>query len=528
MLRFFPFISCLLFIHFQGVNAQNSVNWATDVAPILYSHCAKCHRDNGLGHFSLLQYSDAYSNRFRVQSAVESKSMPPWMPDPSYRRYAHENRLTDAEIATIVQWVNAGAPSGDLSAAPPVPVFSNQSEIGMPDLVLRTPVFTVKATNDEYRCFVIPNQLTKTAYLRGLEALPGNHEIVHHILIYEDVSGQARQLDQQTTEPGYVSFGGPGFSNPRLVGAWVPGARTYLSPVNMGIKLTPGADLVVQMHYPKGSRNKTDQTILNLFFTPSTQNIREISLAPLINHTALSLENGPLSIPANTVKTYHAKFRVPAAGSLLSAAPHMHLIGRKMTCFAVTPQKDTIPIIRINDWNFHWQGSYVFQKIQKIPALSMVHAYAEYDNTLDNPFQPSNPPQLVQQGEATTDEMLLVYFAYMSYQNGDENIILDSTLLQSVPVTQPSGHPTITSLSAWPNPTTEETTIEYELTETTDVVLTLTDVAGRIVQTLADRTQMRPGIYRENAVLHNLPPGTYVAELRTREGGRKTIRLFKQ
>jgi hypothetical protein len=292
------------------------------------------------------------------------------MPDPSYRRYAHENRLTDAQIATIDAWVNAGAPAGDHSAAPPVPVFSNQSEVGVPDLVLRTPMFTVKATEDEYRCFVIPNQLTAAAYLRGLEALPGNHEIVHHILIYEDASGRARQLDQQTTEPGYVRFGGIGVNNARLVGAWAPGSHTQLTPPNMGIKLNPGADLVVQMHYPKGSHNKTDQTVLNLFFTPTVQNVREIGLAPLINHTPFSLENGPLSIPPNSIKTYHATFQVPAAGSVLSVAPHMHLIGRKMTCFAVTPQKDTIPLIRINDWNFHWQGATFFKKCRLFRLLA--------------------------------------------------------------------------------------------------------------------------------------------------------------
>jgi len=521
-----PFLP--IFLVFSGISAQSSVNWATDVAPILYDNCVKCHRDAGLGHFSLIGYSNAYTNRFRVQGATESKTMPPWMPDPGYRRFAHENRLTDGEISTIRSWVNAGAPPGDQSKAPSAPVFNNQSEVGMPDAVLKTPLFTVKATDDEYRCFVIPNMLTKTSYLRGLEAIPGNHEVVHHILVYEDVSGQARLIDQQTAEPGYVSFGGPGVSNPKLVGAWVPGSRTNLMPPNMGIKLTPGADLIVQMHYPKGSTNKSDQTTLNLFFTPTNQGIREVSLAPLINHTAFSLENGPLNIPANTVKKYHAKFRVPGTASLLTVAPHMHLIGRNIVCYAITPQLDTIKLIRINDWDFNWQGSYVFQKVQKIPANSIVHAYAEYDNTLNNPFQPSNPPKLVTQGEATTDEMLLIYFAYMAYQAGDENIVLDSTLLTSTAIFQVPKNQQVTALSVFPNPVATTAFIEYELAENTHVQVSLMDVFGRMIQAFAEKRDLLPGIYRETVDLAPLPPGVYMVEIRTAEGEQRTVRVMKE
>lgn len=324
--------------------AYAQLNWATDIAPILYENCAKCHRDGGLGHFSLVGYNNAFSNRFEIQDATTAKRMPPWKPDPSYRRYAHENRLDDSEIQRISDWVDAGAVAGDLSQAPADPVFSDESEVGIPDRVLLTPFYTVTATDDEYRCFVIPNGLNQVAYLRGLEAIPGNHEVVHHILVYEDTTGQGKILDAQTpNEPGYVNFGGPGVDGARLVGAWVPGAQTTLVPPFMGVKLTPGHDLIVQMHYPKGVTGMSDQTRINLFFTPGTQGIREIRLAPILNHTPLSLENGPLNIPANTVKDYHAKFTVFQNASVISVAPHMHLIGRNIVCFGVTPQNDTIP-----------------------------------------------------------------------------------------------------------------------------------------------------------------------------------------
>jgi hypothetical protein len=510
------FLLATCFVAFAwAANAQ--INWATDIAPILYENCAKCHRSGGLGHFSLVGYQSAFTNRFQIQDATTSKRMPPWKPDPAYRRYAHENRLDDSEIQRISDWVDAGAPAGDLAQAPADPVFSEDSEVGTPDQVVLTPFYTVTATDDEYRCFVIPNGLNQTAYLRGLEAIPGNHEVVHHILVYEDVSGEAKNLDAQTPEAGYVNFGGPGVSGARLVGAWVPGSQTTLTPPFMGVKLSPGADLIVQMHYPKGVTGMSDQTRINMFFTPTNQGIREIKLSPILNHSPLSLENGPLNIPANTVKDYHAKFTLLQNTSVLSVAPHMHLIGRSIVCFGVTLQNDTIPLIRINDWDFHWQGGYFMQKLQKLPAGTKLHAYATYDNTLDNPHQPSDPPQLVTQGESTTDEMMLVYFAYLAYEPGDENIVLDSTLLSTGLPFMPDDA-SLHALKIFPNPATELVSIEFELSEKADYCVSIADQHGRIVQALAEKSEAMPGIYREALTVKDLPTGTYFVEVHTKQG----------
>ncbi len=508
-----------------AANAQ-TVNWAKDIAPILYDHCVKCHRDGGIGGFSLIGYGNAFSNRYSIQYYTEIRKMPPWKPDPAYRRYTHENRLTDAEIQTIKQWVDADGPPGDMSQAPAPPVFSGSSNVGTPDHILTTPLYTVTATDDEYRCFVIPNGLNQVEYLRGLEAIPGNHEVVHHILIYEDTTGQAKILDNQTPEPGYVNFGGPGVNGARLVGAWVPGSQTTLVPPFMGVKLTPGADLIVQMHYPKGVTGLSDMTTLNFFFTPSNQGIREIQLAPLINHTIFSLENYPLNIPANTVKTYHAKFKTPLNGSVVSVAPHMHLIGRSMVCFAVTPQNDTIPLIRINDWDFHWQGSYFFQKVQKVPAQSILHAYATYDNTVNNPFQPNDPPKLVVQGEATTDEMMLVYFAYLAYQPGDENIVLDSTLLTTSASYLP-GAAGVAAIDVFPNPANDEVSFEYEITKASDIQTIISDLNGRTLKTLVEKRDLEPGIYRESTDLGELPSGLYFVRIQSSDGAVKSAKFVK-
>ena len=106
----------------------------------------------------------------------------------------------------------------------------------------------------------------------------------------------------------------------------------------------------------------------------------------------------------------------------------MHLLGKEMQCFAVTPTSDTINLIRINKWEFEWQGAYLFKKFLKIPAGSMIYANGSYDNTASI----SNPnPVLVQSGLNTDDEMFIFIFQYTDYQNGDENIMIDNSVLTS-------------------------------------------------------------------------------------------------
>lgn len=513
----------LFLLALSGLSAQ-SINWATDIAPLLYDHCVKCHRDGGIAGFSLIGYDNAVNYKEAIADATAAKRMPPWKADPDYRRFAHENTLSDAEIQRIQDWVTAGGPQGDLAAAPPDPVFASGSEIGMPDHILQTPFYTITSPVDEYRCFVVPNGLAQTAFLRGMEVIPSDHQAIHHVLVFEDTTGQAKLNDLATPEPGYAQFGGIGVQGARLVGAWVPGSRNTLLPPFMGMKLNPGADLVLQIHYPGNAQGLTANATVNLFFTPTNQGIREVSIAPFINHFPPSLSDYPLSIPPNQVKTYHAQFTVPTNASLIGIGPHMHLIGQSIECFARTLQGDTIPLIRIPDWDFHWQGSYLFQQVQKMPIGAKVHAYATYDNTLNNDQNPSNPPQWVYQGEATTDEMMLVYFTYMLYQPGDENIVLDSTLLSSGAA---APDPRLGALRVSPNPASERIQVQFDLLEAADFQASILDLNGRVLKIFALQSDAAPGAQQLEAMIGDLLPGHYLVQIQVAGGTPRVARFVK-
>jgi hypothetical protein len=145
---------------------------------------------------------------------------------------------------------------------------------------------------------------------------------------------------------------------------------------------------------------------------------------------------------------------------------------------------------------------------------SKLHAYAVYDNTINNPFQPSNPPKLVTQGEATTDEMMLVYFAFLAYQPGDENIVLDSTLLSSGLMEIERSKP----LTIFPNPVKEQLQISFETTETANYRARIADAQGRIVKFFAEKLDVAPGSHQEKFEVSDLAPGMYFMEVQSNKG----------
>jgi Secretion system C-terminal sorting domain/Copper type II ascorbate-dependent monooxygenase, N-terminal domain/Copper type II ascorbate-dependent monooxygenase, C-terminal domain len=511
-----------LFITLIATQVSAQIDWSTRVANIIYSNCSSCHNPNGIAPFSLMSYTDATDNASDILDAVQDHSMPPWPPDPSYNRLAHERVLTDQEIADIADWVNNGTLLGDTALEPDPPVFSSTGEISSPDLVLSAPVYTVNTTDDLYRCFVIPTGLSTQQYINGLEAIPGDRSIVHHILVYSDTSATPVQLDAADPDPGYTNFGGTGSNTSQLIGIWVPGQSAYFTPTGMGIKLLPNANVILQVHYPGGISNRVDSTKINLKLSSNLQ--REIAIDAPLNH--YFLDNGPLILPPNQTRTFNAHYDLAYDISTLAVGPHMHLLGRSVRAYAVTPLNDTIPFIDIPEWDFHWQGLYSFPRVLKVPAGSTLYSSAFYDNTTANPENPNDPPAWVFLGEGTADEMMLIYFSYTLYFPGDENIIIDSTVTTGI--NQPITSSVISTCQLYdpaPNPAVDKITIQYFIPSLSKHQLELFDVTGKLCKVL--RTSTEQGLITLQFDIGDLPSGNYILKLSS-DGIQRTKKIIRQ
>lgn len=464
----------LVFLGFAVASAAQIPTFSKDIAQLIYDNCASCHHEGGLAPFPLITYSDVSVQGINIQHAVNEKHMPPWPPDSDYQTYSHDRSLEDDEIQKINDWVNAGMPLGDIDSIPAPPTFNQGSFLGTPDLKLTIPVYTSKASavSDDYVCFSIPTGLVGDRFLKAIEVVPGNPAIVHHVLVFKDDFGT-----YATDTAGFCT--GP---TTGLIAGYAPGELPMVYPnggtVKMGSKIKAGSNIILAMHYPNGSAGQVDSTSVHLFFyDQATTGIREVTAQGVLQDFSFCIDSGAVQTVSNSFP--------PGAGgtnidySLLSVFPHAHLLGKEYKIYATTPTNDTIPIIHIPQWDFHWQGFYLFKNIIKLPQGSHLRGWASYDNTDNNPNNPNFPPQEICAGFNTTDEMFLVYFQFLSYQNGDENIDLEAFTnftTNTTPIQEPQ-----TYWQAYPNPFNQNITVDYELRQSAEVEFSVYNMQGQLL-----------------------------------------------
>ena len=407
-----------LFLTFPFFLYSQNPNYSENIAPIIYNKCLQCHHSNGISPISLETYASTVANAGMIQHVTSTGEMPPWPPDTNYRRFAYENILTLDEINDITDWIANGVPLGDTNLLPPFPILNGNSNLGTPDLILQIPTYTSTANlnSDDYVCFSIPTNLFQNRKIRAIEVLPGNVQIVHHVLVSIDPFPNSSVVTTSNC------MGAQG----KMIYSYAPGSLPLVYPDTInnsfGVELPANSSISLSMHYPEGSLGEIDSTKVNFYFYPQNTSIREISNDFLINEGLFGV---PFILPPYQITEVMGSFGPTTQDfSLMSVFPHMHLLGKEIEFYAVAPSNDTINLIRINNWDFEWQGAYFFKKFLKIPAGSMIYAEASYDNTVSL----SNPnPITVQSGFNTQDEMLVGAFQYLPYQPGDEYISIENT-----------------------------------------------------------------------------------------------------
>jgi Copper type II ascorbate-dependent monooxygenase, C-terminal domain len=401
-------VAFVLSLFSSPIQAQAPVTFDKEVVRIFQQHCQTCHRPGNIAPFSLLTYDEARRHAFEIREAVESGVMPPWKP-VNHGVFQNERLLSDAEIQTISKWVEDGVLEGNPADLPPSVNFPETWTAGTPDLALQPdrPYQLVASDRDMYRCFTIPMNYPTEMFVRGYEVLPGNRSVVHHVILFTDSSGASVALDEADPEPGYTCFGGAGFFNGLGgFGGWAPGSPPHMYPDGTGVSIPAGARLVIQVHYslselPKDSGPiEPDLTRIGLFL--SSTPVQKIMILPIIN-TWFNIPAGQSNYPVIAIMP------VPTTLDVYSIAPHMHLLGTRVTVDAWLPFFQRRQMIRIDDWDFHWQGIYNYKKPVRLPAGTILVMTAYYDNSRDNPDNPSDPPVSVRFGEQTKDEMCITF-----------------------------------------------------------------------------------------------------------------------
>ncbi len=429
----------------------SEITWSQHIAPIIYQNCSPCHRPGQSGPFNLLSYADAVKKAKQLKFVTKTKYMPPWPADANYSHFVGERGLSDEQIKQIGDWVDANMPRGDSSKEISAPVFKNNSFFGKPDLVIKAqkPVVIKGNGTDAFLIMKFPYQMDRDTIADIIEFVPDQRKLVHHVNghlisydekrqfnymsgenIHSDTKAQLMDVYKNMHIP-YTDKLQPNFPMLTLNTVYyLPGyiPPSYPSEIG-GYRLKKnGAFLLNNIHYGPSNKDLLDSSYVNVFFKkdPIKRPIKETQLGTF----GVSKIEPEFIIPPNEVKTFHTQAKIEKAISMLSINPHMHLIGKTFWAFALKPNGDTIPLIKIHKWDFKWQYYYTFKHPIKLDAGTTVHVYGTFDNTKENPLNPYSPPQTITQGNGvesmrTTEEMFQFIFTFVPYKEGDEKIDLE-------------------------------------------------------------------------------------------------------
>jgi hypothetical protein len=400
----------LLFLPAFAVAADplpESVTFAEHIAPIVFAQCSDCHRAGQVAPFPLLSYADTKKHAKTALRVIKDREMPPWQPAAGHGEFQGERRLTDTQIALFEKWVKTGLAEGDASKCPPAPTFADGWQLGKPDLIVKMDrTFDVPADGpDLYQNFVLPLNLTEDKWVTAVEFQATAPTVVHHVLYFLDADGRGRAAEAKAAKgkkdapPG---FPGMGFRPTGALGGWAVGAKPVKLPGGLAMPLPKGSDLVLQTHFhPSGKAEKETLTV-GIYFADKapTRTLHRLSLPP-----AFGLFS-QVDIPSDKADfKVSDEFVLPCDVDMVGAGAHAHYLGKTLAMTGTGPDAKGYKLFRIDDWNFNWQGQYLYKEFLRLPKGTVLKGEVTWDNSKGNVRNPNNPPVRVKWGEGSGDEM---------------------------------------------------------------------------------------------------------------------------
>jgi hypothetical protein len=415
-----------------SVAAQSAApTFAKDVAPILQAKCQSCHRPGEMAPMPLRTYQEARPWARSIMNKVSRREMPPWFIDRTtgIQRFKNDASLSDAQIDTIVRWVDGGAREGDSADMPPARAFPESQgwNIGQPDLVVtqEEPFKMYAKGSDWWSTFTVESHLTEDRWIKAAQLKPGNTKIVHHFCAgvvppggqggvpggavapadqYAEELLRAAENDRQLAGESNVGNGAPSF------GCYLPGRAGVAFPDDTGILMRAGSRVSFQMHYSASGEEGVDRSSVGFVFYPK-------DVTPKNQLLGAYFQKFPafeLDIPPNSRVEHDAYFPLQRATRLVSFTPHMHMRGIGLVLEAIFPSGRVQTLAAVDNYNFNWQVEYIFDDdlAPLLPAGTMLHAITVHDNTTANPRNP-DPTRWVGYGQASIEEMAGTFISWM-------------------------------------------------------------------------------------------------------------------
>jgi hypothetical protein len=386
----------------QGAADSRQVTFTKDVAPILQRSCVNCHRPGQTAPMSLLTFEDARPWARSIKTRVERREMPPWHIDRhvGIQKFKEDPSLTDAEIATIVSWVDAGAVRGNPADMPPQRAFADGSEwaFGKPDLVVRFPVHTVPATGpDLFPNLIADLSIPEDRYIKAIQTRPvdaKSRRVVHHSI--------TTMVNPEESSDDSMNGG-------QFIVEYASGKAPEIYPEDSGILLKKGHKFQLGLHLHSVGEEVPSVVEVGMKLHPAGYVPKYIRYSTHHGDPRPDASES-LDLPAGKITraegyTLHTK---PA--KLIAWQPHMHIRGKYQCVELIYPSNPSKVMKRemINcanwDYNWHLVYNYADDTAPLVPAGTVIHIISWHDNSADNRQNP-DPKNWVGYGDRTIDEM---------------------------------------------------------------------------------------------------------------------------
>lgn len=373
---------------------REQVSYITDIAPILERNCVNCHREGGIGPWQMSSHAMVRGWSPMMREVVMTQRMPPGRIDTHVGKpMSNASGLTVAEQQLLIDWIDQGSPK-DEGADPLTKLRFDQAEftLGEPDIVLDVAPQEIPATGVvDYRYVPVALNLPQDKWLRAIEFVPGDHEVLHHVITY--LSSPAGT--SETTEDGGAGRG-------ENLGGFAPGRQPDEFADNSGRLIPKGSNLLLQMHYTTSGRETVDATRVGLYF--HDQPPTHVMSGAVAGQTRFMIPPGAKEHKLTGVQ------EIERDAYLYELNPHMHFRGKYMNYSVEYPDGSEEMLLSVPKYDFNWQFNYRLQEPLLLPAGSKVIARGAMDNSAQNKGNP-DPTRPVFYGLQTMHEM---FFGFMT------------------------------------------------------------------------------------------------------------------
>ena len=389
-----------------AVAQSADVTFTKDVAPIFQRSCQTCHREGAIAPMSLLTYEETRPWARSIKEKVQTRTMPPWYIDKNVgvQGFKYDRSLSDAEIVTIVAWVDAGAPRGNPADLPPAREFAvrDQWHIGEPDWIVPIPepfVVAAEAPN-WWGDFYADSGLTEDRWIKAVETKPSaeGFPVVHHA---------ATLMQETATEDDEGNF------TTDFLNEYAQGKNGDVFPENTGRLAKAGSVIRFRMHYASIGREVTDRTSVGLTFYPKGV----IPKYKLLSRTLA--RNDDLDIPPGEDNVRHDGYhRFDENVRLTGFQPHLHNRGKRQCIEAIYPDGG-FETLSCANWDFGWHIVYNYEdNVQPLlPKGTVLHSITWHDNSRANRWNP-DPRNWAGFGSRSSDDMSFSWTSW--YELDDE------------------------------------------------------------------------------------------------------------